>query len=159
MARGDAPAARDLAPGEVARRALALCEHRFARAGVSLVGDLPEGLPAIRGDASLIEHAIVNLLLNACDACERGGHVQLAVEPGQAVGFVIADDGAGIERVDALRITEPFFTTKPSGKGSGLGLAIVAEIAKHHRGTLTLTARVPRGTVARLEIPAAGRPE
>jgi signal transduction histidine kinase len=155
LVRGDAPTAVDLAPADVASRALALCEHRFARAGVVLVGDLPEGLPQVRGDASLLEHALVNLLLNACDACERGGQVQLAIEGGPMVAFVISDDGIGITSADALRAVEPFFTTKSSGKGTGLGLAIVNEIAKHHRGTLTLSPRKPHGTVARLEIPAS----
>jgi signal transduction histidine kinase len=155
LVRGDAPTALDLAPADVASRALALCEHRFARAGVALVGDLPEGLPQVRGDPSLLEHALVNLLLNACDACERGGKVQLAIEGGSTVAFVISDDGIGITSADALRAVEPFFTTKSSGKGTGLGLAIVTEIAKHHRGSLTLSPRKPHGTVARLEIPAS----
>jgi len=158
LVRGDSPTARELSPADVASRALALCEHRFSRAGVALVGDLPEGLPQVRGDASLLEHALVNLLLNACDACERGGQVQLAIEGGDPVAFVISDDGIGITSADALRVVEPFFTTKSSGKGTGLGLSIVSEIAKNHRGSLTLAPRKPRGTVARLEIPAAGRP-
>jgi len=157
LARGEAPQARDLEPGEIAARALALCEHRFGRAGVSLDADVPESLPSVRGDPNLLEHALINLLLNACDACERGGHVRLAVEGGEAVAFSISDDGVGIASSDAARVTEPFFTTKPSGGGSGLGLAIVSEIAKHHRGVLTIAASPPRGTVARLEIPAAGR--
>jgi two-component system, NtrC family, sensor kinase len=158
LVRGDSPPAQDLSPAEVAARALALCEHRFARAGVSLEGDVAEGLPSMRGDPRLVEHALVNLLLNACDACEMGGHVRLTVSGGDAVAFVIADDGVGIPSADAARVAEPFFTRKPIGQGSGLGLAIVAEIAKHHRGTFELRPGARRGTVARLEFPAAGRP-
>jgi signal transduction histidine kinase len=158
LVRGDGPAPGDLAPAEIANRALALCEHRFARAGVSLAAQVPERLPAVRGERSLLEHALVNLLLNACDACGRGGRVELEVTAGEeAVTFAVTDDGVGIAAGDAARVTEPFFTTKPGGAGTGLGLAIVAEIAKHHRGRLAVTARSPRGTVARLEIPVAGR--
>jgi signal transduction histidine kinase len=97
----------------------------------------------------------VNLLLNACDACERGGQVRLSVTGGDSVAFVIEDDGVGIPVADAARVAEPFFTRKPIGQGSGLGLAIVSEIAKHHRATLTLRPRAPRGTLARLEFPAS----
>jgi signal transduction histidine kinase len=160
LVRGDRPPEGDLAPAELASRALALCEHRFSRAGVSLAASVPERLPTVRGEPSLLEHALVNLLLNACDACDRGGRVELSVTAGDgSVVFAVADDGVGIAAQDAARVTEPFFTTKPSGAGSGLGLAIVAEIAKHHRGSLALAARSPRGTVARLEIPVAGRAE
>ena len=155
LARGEAPLARDLPAPDLGRRAMALCEHRFARAGVTLEADFPDGGPTVRGDPNLLEQALVNLLLNACDACDRGGHVRLSVETGDGVAFVIADDGVGIATADAARATEPFFTTKPKGAGTGLGLAIVSEIAKLHRGSLTIAPRQPRGTVARLVVPAA----
>ncbi|HET8725363.1 MAG TPA: HAMP domain-containing sensor histidine kinase [Anaeromyxobacteraceae bacterium] len=157
LARGEAPEARELSAAEIATRALSLCEHRFSRAGVVLEADLADGLPPLRGDASLLEQALVNLLLNACDACERGGRVQLVLSGGDRIAFSVIDDGVGIAPADAERVTEPFFTTKPSGRGSGLGLAIVSEIAKHHHGALAIEPRQPRGTIARLEIPAAGR--
>jgi signal transduction histidine kinase len=155
VVRGDAPPAADLDPADLARRALELCEHRFERAGVSLQAEVPASVPAIRGDARLLEQALVNLLRNACDACERGGSVRLAVSGTGPVRFEVSDDGVGIARDDAARATLPFFTTKPAGGGSGLGLAIANEIAKHHRGTLSIAPRTPRGTVARIEIPAA----
>jgi signal transduction histidine kinase len=154
LARGGAPLDEPVAPGAIVRGAVALVEHRFARAGVTLAADVPEELPLVHGDARLLEHAVTNLLLNACDACARGGHVEVSVQGGGAVTFTVADDGAGITPEAARRATEPFFTTKPDGQGAGLGLAIVNEIVTHHRGTLVLAPRAPRGTVVRLELPA-----
>jgi signal transduction histidine kinase len=131
-------------------------QHRFAKADVRLVTDAPPDVREIRCDRALLEQAIVNLLLNACDACDPGGHVELAVRAdGERVAFVVTDDGVGIQAENAARATEPFFTTKPAGAGSGFGLAIASEIAKSHRGELSIAPNAGRGTRACLEIPAA----
>jgi signal transduction histidine kinase len=100
---------------------------------------------------------LVNLLLNACDACQAGGHVELRVVAEEdRVAFVVLDDGGGISADAAARIMDPFFTTKPVGEGSGLGLAIANELVKHHRGTLTVAAREGHaGTRASVELPTA----
>jgi len=155
LVRGDAPAAQDLAPAEISSQALALCEHRFARAGVRLEASVSERLPPIRGDPRLLEHALVNLLLNACDACERGGRVDLEVRGGSEVTFTVSDDGVGLAQGESERVTEPFFTTKAAGAGTGVGLAIVNEIVKHHRGRLAIEPRPSGGTVATLALPAS----
>jgi len=113
-------------------------------------------MPVIQSDRGLLEHAIVNLLLNACEACDPGGHVEVvARSDADHVVFVVTDDGAGISAENAARATEPFFTTKPAGRGTGLGLAIAAEIAKTHRGNLTIAPNPERGTRACIEIPVA----
>jgi signal transduction histidine kinase len=78
--------------------------------------------------------------------------VRVVLGPG-GLQFSVVDDGPGIPEADAARATEPFFTTKPAGKGTGLGLAIVSEIAKTHRGTLTLGPTPPHGTRATVLIP------
>jgi signal transduction histidine kinase len=124
-------------------------------------------LPPISCEPRLLEQALVNLLLNACDACLRErGQVDLEVQSdGGRVSFVVTDNGAGIPRDSAARVLEPFFTTKAQGEGTGLGLAIASEIVKHHRGTLTIVAREPSagvgsagtsgaGTCATIEVPA-----
>lgn len=157
LARGDAPTLAALDPAEVAREAAALVEHRFAKADVRLTTDAPPGLPPVRGDRRLLEQAIVNLLLNACDACGRRGSVRLAVRPDAAgaVIFEVEDDGAGISPDVAARVAEPFFSTKAPGQGTGLGLAITGEIVKIHRGALALAPRAPRGTRVTVRVPTS----
>jgi signal transduction histidine kinase len=73
------------------------------------------------------------------------------------VAFVVTDDGVGISTENAARATEPFFTTKSDKGGTGLGLAIATEIAKNHRGELTISANGERGTRASIVIPVAAQ--
>jgi two-component system NtrC family sensor kinase len=157
VVRGGAPALGETPPAAVLEGALTLVEHRFAAAGVGLTLRIAPDLPAIRGDRPLLQQAVVNLLLNACDACARGGHVAATVAAeGDLVRFTVTDDGRGITAEEATRATEPFFTTTAPAHGSGLGLAIVNEIVKMHRGTLTLGPAEPRGTAASIALPRAG---
>ena len=161
IVRGGVPALGDTPPATVLEGAVALVEHRFAAAGVSLEERAEADLPRIHGDVPLLQQAIVNLLLNACDACSRGGHVEASVESegeGERVVFTVTDDGRGVTPEEAARATEPFFTTKAPGQGSGLGLAITGEIVKLHRGTLSIEPAKPRGTRASVAVPVPREP-
>lgn len=157
LARGELPALARTRPAAIARAAVGLVQHRFDKAGVRMEIDLPRGLPDIACDSPMLEQALTNLLLNACDASPRGAVVQLRVsaEAGRA-RFIVDDEGEGISPETAARAREPFFTTK-SGRGTGLGLAIAQEIVAHHQGTLSLEAHSSgRGTRAMLELPHLG---
>jgi len=155
LARGDSPQNEHVLPKTLVQAALDLVAHRFAKAGVALAHELAEPLPEVACEPRLMEQVLVNLLLNACDACKPGGHVELRVAAEQGrVAFVVLDDGSGISADAAARVMDPFFTTKPVGEGSGLGLAIANELVKHHRGTLTVAAREGHaGTRACVELP------
>jgi two-component system, NtrC family, sensor kinase len=155
LARGDSPHTDHIGPRALAEVALDLVAHRFSKANVQLSHFWGDHLPEVSCEPRLMEQVLVNLLLNACDACELGGQVELRVVAEEdRVAFVVTDDGTGISADAAARIMDPFFTTKPVGEGSGLGLAIANELVKHHRGTLTVAARHgQRGTRACVELP------
>jgi signal transduction histidine kinase len=157
LARGGLPSLEKVTPEELARGALELVEHRFAKAHVLLTNEVSPGLPRVACDPRLFEQVLVNLLLNACDACREGGHVALTVDSrGGRVAFVVTDDGDGITPEIASRATEPFFTTKSADDGTGLGLAIANEIVKHHHGDLELAPGPGgRGTRATALLPEA----
>lgn len=158
LARGDGGSAAPVEPAAVVAGARGLVEHRFQEAAVSLSAGVPSDLPQIHGDALLLEQALVNLLLNACEACTKGGSVSLTASRDDGVlGFTVLDDGVGISPEVAARATEPFFTTKSTAGGAGLGLAIVNEIVANHGGRLFIAPRSPRGTSARMEIPIERR--
>jgi two-component system NtrC family sensor kinase len=158
LARGGDPSLEPLSTAQLVRSAVGLVEHRFSRAGVTLHTELGAALPPTHGDPLLLEHALVNMLLNACEACERGGLVILSVVVDETyLTFQVLDDGVGITTADALRATEPFFTTKPAGQGTGLGLAITHEIAKAHHGSFDIGPASVRGTRAALRIPRVAR--
>jgi len=156
LARGDMPSAERIEPRAVVDQAVGLVEHRFEKARVRLTQAVASDLPAILGDPRLLEHAVVNLLLNACDACQPGDEVVVrARRSGAEVELVVEDPGSGISPADRERALEPFFTTKARGEGTGLGLAIAHEIVASHRGRLEFLPRQPRGTVAMIRLPPA----
>lgn len=164
LARGQHVAAKALTPQAVMNGAVSLVEHRFSEAGVPLRILRPQTDELLRGDQRLLEHALVNLLLNACDACtaEPTGacYVELALRIAEGkVIFQVLDTGAGISQEAAARAMEPFFTTKPAGQGSGLGLAIAHEIVKSHRGTLLIASRAEGGTCAEISLPLLPKEE
>jgi len=158
LARGGAPHFAPVDANAALRAAAEMTAHKFTAAGVSL-----EVVPAaadelVLGDASLVQHALVNLLLNACEASPAGTNVRADIQrAGDEVRFAIRDEGSGISDEDARRAREPFFTTKSDAEGTGLGLAIAHEIVSSHRGTLTLGRGSPGGTLAAISLPAASR--
>jgi two-component system, NtrC family, sensor kinase len=155
LSRGEMPPLVPTAPASIAHGAAGLSLHRFEQAGVALELDLAQGLPQIACDPLMLEQALINLLINACDASDRGSIVRLTVQQSDALlVFTVEDEGEGISEETAARAQEPFFTTKPRGRGNGLGLAITREVVTHHGGKLRLAARADaRGTQAVIELP------
>jgi len=155
LARGDSPHLVQMAPAALANHAIELVRHRFSGSEVGLTWDVEADLPNIACEPSLLEQALVNVLLNACQATPAGGEVRLHVSSSSdRVLFVVDDDGAGIPDEIAKRAAEPFFSTKREEGGSGLGLTIAHEIVSHHSGTLTLAKRDgTRGTRATIGVP------
>lgn len=156
LIRGEPAGFQTVEPLELAQEAKALVEHRFERAQVSLELKVEPVLPVLRCDRLLLSQALVNVLLNACEACSSGGHVTLTAEKSDALlALFVDDDGQGIKEEVASRATEPLFTTK-AGAGTGLGLKIASEIIKHHRGQLSLAPRAgAKGTRVTITLPFA----
>ncbi|MFO0888944.1 MAG: ATP-binding protein [Isosphaeraceae bacterium] len=96
-----------------------------------------ETLPAVECYPGQINQVVLNLLINAIDACPPGGNVIVRTAPCDAgVEIQVIDDGHGIEEDVRHRIFDPFFTTKPVGEGTGLGLSMSYGIVKSHGGRL-----------------------
>ena len=121
--------------------------------GVSIKVDAD---PDLEGDidAGQIQQALLNLVLNAIDACQSGGSVTLRATPnGQGASRLEVSNNAGpIPPEVAARLFEPFFTTKAGG--TGLGLAIARNVARAHRGDLALRVNQPGQVCFSIEIPA-----
>ncbi len=114
---------------------------------------IPEALPPVYGEEQHLRQVLVNLIVNASDACGRGGHVSLLLEeePGWQV-LTIRDDGPGVPADCLAHIFEPHYTTKDHG--SGLGLAICRCIAEEHGGELNYAAAPGGGADFSLRLPA-----
>jgi two-component system, NtrC family, sensor histidine kinase HydH len=140
--------------------ATSLLEHRFRQAKVIVSTDAPPSLPPLAADPGQLEQVLVNLLMNACDACGAGGHVSARARAADdGVLLEVADDGSGIAAEHLTSVLDPFFTTKKRGQGTGLGLTIAADIVKNHGGTLAIESAPGRGTTVRVVWPRAGRAE
>jgi heavy metal sensor kinase len=128
-------------------------------AGVSV--RIESAVPAVvRGDATALRRALVNLVENAVKYTPRGGKVELSLTSGDgAASLTVADTGIGIDATDGERIFEPFVRldaarSRDTG-GAGLGLAIARSIVAAHRGTLLLESRPGSGSRFTIRLPLA----
>ena len=122
--------------------------------GVTIARTMEPNLAA-SGDEARLREVVMNLVLNALDASERGGEVRIK---GRRLGPVeielsVEDDGTGVAPEQREQIFQPFFTTK--AQGTGLGLAIVHSIVTQHRGSLRLDSSEKGGAAFRIRLPAA----
>jgi len=135
------------------RAALHAAEPRFRRCGADLRVDAwPEDPVLFRADPAAIQQLLLNLLLNAADAVERGGTAIVGIDDlPDAIRIEVRDDGEGIAPERLGRVFEPLFSTRP--EGTGLGLPMARRIARAHGGSLELESRVGSGTVVTLTLP------
>jgi signal transduction histidine kinase len=105
-------------------------------------------------DASQIQQALLNLVLNAIDACGRNSSVTLKAESdgNGAILIEVSDPGSPIPPETVARMFEPLFTCKPAG--TGLGLAIARNIARAHGGDVVLSVNEPGRVCFSIQIPA-----
>jgi len=112
-------------------------------------------LPRVNGFGGELNQVWLNLIDNALDAVNEGGHVELvASREGDKVVVRIIDDGAGVPAEIRDRIFDPFFSTKPTGQGTGLGLDIVRRLVQRHNGQVELESQ-PGRTEFRVTLPVA----
>jgi signal transduction histidine kinase len=106
-----------------------------------------------------MEHAILNLAVNARDAMAGGGELTIATRHGDGgmIELAVADTGSGMDRETLERSSEPFFTTKPVGKGSGLGLSQVTGTVEQLGGHVKIESKPGKGTTIRMFLPVDGR--
>ncbi len=133
-----------------------LREEKDQSARLQLRVELPDELPLIHGNASAIEGAIINLLLNAADAVREKGHGRMVLKAGTTgrgwVTITVEDTGTGIAPEYLSRVYEPYFTTKAQG-GTGLGLSIVRNTIEVHGGKIEMDSKLGEGTRITLYFP------
>jgi two-component system, OmpR family, sensor histidine kinase KdpD len=118
--------------------------------------NVPEGLPLMVADSSLLVQAIVNLLDNAIKYSPPDSSVDInARVEADAIIVEVADRGEGIPPRDLDRIFEKFYRAQGPEKasGTGLGLSITRGIVEAHGGRVSAQNRLGGGVVFRIEIP------
>ena len=123
---------------------------------ISLTMDLSNNNVRVMGVADQLVQVMMNSLINAADALgERGGSIAVVSRhEGKDVVVTISDDGIGMPEEILAHVTEPFFTTKASGKGTGLGLAVCKTIIEEHLGNLKIESAPNEGTTLSIFLPA-----
>ena len=108
----------------------------------------------VRGDSSQLYQAFLNLVVNARDALQTRGTIEIEVlAHTSTVEVRVSDNGMGMEPNVAQRVFEPFFTTKALGSGTGLGLSIVHGIITSHGGSAKVESEKGKGTTVRIFLP------
>jgi two-component system NtrC family sensor kinase len=106
-------------------------------------------------DAAQLQQVLINLLLNAIQASEKGGEVHVELRRhNEEIELRVIDHGPGVPREHLDKIFDPFFTTKPPGEGSGLGLSVSLGIVEQHGGRLWLSNNPEGGAIATVRLPA-----
>jgi signal transduction histidine kinase len=151
------PAAMQRVDAAAALQAVSeLLSPEASKRGVALHTHVPEQMPPLRADPHQVQQILVNLVLNAIDACDRGGAVELsAVVRDTAAVLEVSDDGHGIPHEIQAHVFDPFFTTKKRGQGTGLGLWVVAQLARAHAAEIELDSAPGEGTTVRIAWPVA----
>jgi two-component system phosphate regulon sensor histidine kinase PhoR len=133
------------------------------RGQVTIVKDLPPGLPLLLGDPDRLQQVLINLADNAVKYTPPGGKVTIAARrlddrdtPG--VEISVTDTGGGIPTEELPRLTERFYRVDKARSrelgGTGLGLAIVKHIVQAHGGKLHIASTVNVGTSVRFSVPS-----
>jgi CheY-like chemotaxis protein len=143
---------------------------RIAGPHVELQMKASEKLIKVRLDPSEMEQIVVNLVINACDAMNSRGHIDISVQDitpspsdvrrfdlpdGPLALLTIRDDGPGMTPEVLARCLEPFFTTKQRGQGTGLGLPTVYGLVRERGGQMQIVSAVGAGTTLHIWLPIA----
>jgi signal transduction histidine kinase len=152
-------ARRRIDVGRLVARTIGIRESTPHRPPIVIDQHVDADLPAVIGDAGLLQQALLNVIVNAEQAvAESSDHGMVRVSArldGASIRITVEDTGPGIDPQTIDRIFEPFFTTKESGKGTGLGLAITAGIVQEHGGRVSAGTSSLGGALFTIELPAA----
>lgn len=150
--------------------------NRTLPESIEVRASLEDGLWPVYVDRSAFETALLNLILNAQDAMEGCGTLELStsnveiehddpesatrdLDPGPYVQLAVTDDGRGISPDILHRVFDPFFSTKGVGAGSGLGLSMVQGFVKQSGGSVGVQSTPGEGATFRLYFPARTSPD
>jgi signal transduction histidine kinase len=144
------------------REVVVLVQHQLARKGITFALDLSPELGTVWGDRVQLQQVLLNLLLNAIEALDRGAadrrelYVRSRGEGRDAVVVSVCDSGPGLAPGDRERVFDSLFTTKAGGMG--VGLAISRSIIEAHSGRIWTEPNAGTGAVFHFLLPAGEPP-
>jgi two-component system sensor histidine kinase HydH len=136
------------------QHSLRMVEGQARENHVEINSNLSSDIKEFPLDQDRINQVLLNLYLNAIEAMENGGALDVSLsenKDSEGIKIVISDTGKGIDKKDLDHIFDPYFTTKQSG--TGLGLAIVHKIISSHGGEVKVSSEPDNGTVVTIYLP------
>jgi signal transduction histidine kinase len=132
----------------VARQTLELLRFTLEKRKLEVSSNLAEDLADVDCPPDELKQVVLNILLNACEACADGGSIRIRTDRGSNGTAVlsVADNGVGIAPENMKNIFDPFFTTKNASQGNGLGLSICYAIVKRSGGDIRVESLPGAGT-------------
>jgi len=141
----------------VVEDALVLAQYQISHGGVNVNKDIPEDLPKIKGIGVQLEQALLNMIINACEAMAgKKGELTISAKVGNEdrhrVEVSLSDTGCGIPKENLNKLFGVFFTTK-GPQGTGMGLSLAYRIIKDHGGNIAVQSEVGKGTKFTVFLP------
>ncbi|MBI5508703.1 MAG: PAS domain-containing protein [Deltaproteobacteria bacterium] len=153
MARGD-PAGEDVVSlTPLTAAVVRLVEPTARERGVKLTAAPTAASPTVRAVESDVQQVLLNILMNAIQACAKGGQVELAILPGPPLCVTVKDDGRGMTPEELEHIFEPFYSQRDGGFGLGLFTSI--ELARRWGGAIRVTSTPGSGSLFTISFPTA----
>lgn len=120
--------------------------------GIQLSFECKDNL-VIKGDRAKLKQVFVNIIKNAVEAieCEAGTILITGFKEGENVVLHFEDNGIGMTEEQLKNIGQPFQTSKTNG--NGLGVFITKQIIASHKGTISYTSRLHKGTITKVTFP------
>jgi signal transduction histidine kinase len=142
---------------KILRRCVMMMEPELRDKSIEVVQNYPKGDTMILADDKRIQQAVLNIIINAHQALDDGGRIEISLARRSKFAIVtVKDDGPGISSKHLKEIVKPFYTTKEHG--SGLGMSIVNNIVQDHGGRMDIQSSPGAGTSVTLEMPLADDP-
>ena len=148
---------QSISPSIVVDQTLQLLKYRLKSYDVGVTIDRQQTLPEIDADPEQLKEVFVNLVVNACEAMEKGGSIiireQEVMNPsnGRIAVIRVSDNGPGIPESIRDKVLLPFYTTKE--EGTGLGLSIAVRIIAEHHGRIDIESNENGGTTFIISLP------
>lgn len=141
---------------EVLTSVLDFQQREIADRGIVIDAETAGALPGVMADRNQVKQVFFNLVKNALEAMQPGGHLRIrAWADDDNVIVALGDSGTGIKQEDLARLFQPYYTTKPGGHG--LGLMIVQRIMREHGGQIGIESKEGAGTLVTLQFPRKDR--
>ncbi len=176
LARPSGDTRKPLALRDAVQAGVDVVQHKVHFQDFDFVVDIPEDLPQIIGDVSLLGECFLNFIDNAYDAIKlkeelleegklpktgpkpfRGKiEIKARLKDAQTIRLEVSDNGTGVRPEQLLKMFIPFYTTKATAeKGTGLGLYVIKQIIESHDGTIAAKSTYGEGMAFAVGLPAA----